>query len=72
MRTSGLVVEEAMPEHTGEYKRFAERLQRNQYASIRDEGDISKKGKVQYGWEKDLQVYTVSLEISITKRMRTA
>lgn len=72
MRTSGLVVEEAMPEHTGEFKRFAERLQRNQYASVRDEGDISKKGKVQYGWEKDLQVYTVSLEISITKRMRTA
>jgi hypothetical protein len=37
-----LVVEEAMPMHTGEFKRFAERLQRNQYASVRDEGDISK------------------------------
>lgn len=72
MRTSGLVVEEAMPEHTGEYKRFAERLQRNQYASVRDEWDISKMWKVQYGYEKDLQVYTVSLEISITKRMRKA
>jgi hypothetical protein len=31
-----------MPMHTGEFKRFAERLQRNQYASVRDEGDISK------------------------------
>lgn len=72
MRTSGLVVEEAMPEHTGEFKRFAERLHRNQYASIRDEGDVSKMWKVQYGYEKDLQVYTVSLEISITKRMRKA
>jgi hypothetical protein len=28
--------------------------------------------KVQYGYEKDLQVYTVSLEVSITKRMRVA
>lgn len=72
MRNSGLVVEEAMPKHTGEFKRFAERLQRNQYASIRDEWDVSKMWKVQYGYEKDLQVYTVSLEISITKRMRTA
>lgn len=72
MRRSGLVVEEAMPHHTGEFKRFAERIQRNQYASVRDEGDISKKAKVQYGYEKDMQVYTVSLEVSITKRMRTA
>ena len=72
MRTSGLVVEEAMPQHTGEFKRFAERIQRNQYASVRDEGDISKMAKVQYGYEKDMQVYTVSLEVSITKRMRVA
>ena len=72
MRTSGLVVEEAMPQHTWEFKRFAERLQRNQYASVRDEWDISKMAKVQYGYEKDLQVYTVSLEVSITKRMRVA
>ena len=72
MRNSGLVVEEVMPKHTGEFRRYAERLQRNQYASVRDEGDISKMWKVQYGYEKDLQVYTVSLEISITKRMREA
>lgn len=72
MRNSGIVVEEAMPQHTGEFKRFAERIQRNQYASVRDEGDISKMAKVQYGYEKDLQVYTVSLEVSITKRMRVA
>lgn len=72
MRKSGLVVEEAMPQHTGEFKRFAERIQRNQYASVRDEWDVSKMAKVQYGYEKDLQVYTVSLEVSITKRMRVA
>ena len=72
MRNSGIVVEEAMPQHTGEFKRFAERIQRNQYASVRDEWDVSKMAKVQYGYEKDLQVYTVSLEVSITKRMRVA
>ena len=72
MRNSWLVVEEAMPHHTGEFKRFAERIQRNQYASVRDEGDVSKMAKVQYGYEKDMQVYTVSLEVSITKRMRVA
>lgn len=72
MRNSGIVVEEAMPMHTGEFKRFAERLHRNQYASTRAEGNTSKQGKVQYGYEKDMQVYTVSLEVSITKRMRVA
>jgi len=72
MKSSGIVVEQALPTNTWEYKRFAERLDRNQYASIRDEWDVSEQAKVQYGYEKDMQVYTVSLEVSITKRMRVA
>ena len=58
--------------HTGEHKRFAERLHRNQYAKERDEGDSSLQAQIQYGYEKDMSVYTTSLEVSITKRMRTA
>lgn len=72
MRNSGIVVEEQMPMHTGEFKRFAERVHRNQYGYVRDEGDSSTQATVQYGYEKDMQVYTVSLEVSITKRMRVA
>jgi hypothetical protein len=58
--------------NTGVFKRFAERIHRNQYASGRDEGAVSKQAKVQYGYEKDMQVSTVSLEVSITKLMRVA
>ena len=72
MRTSGLVVEDPLAQNTGEFKRYAERLHRNQYGFTRDEGDTAQQAKVQYGYEKDLQVHTVSLEVSITKRMRVA
>jgi len=72
MRNSGIVMEEAIPHNTGEFKRFAERLHRNQYAPTRDEGAVSTQATVQYGYEKDMQVYTTSLEVSITKRMRVA
>jgi hypothetical protein len=72
MRSSGIVVEKAMPQHTGDTIRFAERIHRTPYASTRDEWDISSAALVQYWYEKDVQVQTVSLEISITKRMRVA
>jgi len=72
MRNSGIVMEEKMPMHTGEFKRFAERVHRNQYASTRDEGQGTTEATVQYGYEKDMQVYTVALGVSITKRMRVA
>ncbi len=72
MRTSGLVVEDPLEQNTWEFKRYAERLHRNQYGSRRDEGDTAQQARVQYGYEKDLQVHTVALEVSITKRMRVA
>lgn len=72
MRNSGLVMEETIPQQTWEYKRYAERIHRNQYASYRAEWAVSSEALVQYGYEKDLAVYTVSLEVSITKRMRVA
>jgi len=72
MRTSGMVVEDPLEQNTWEFKRYAERLHRNQYGSRRDEGDTAKQATIQYGYEKDLQVHTVALEVSITKRMRVA
>ena len=72
MRKSGFVVETAIPEHTGDTKRFAERIHTSQYAPTRDEWDTSEQSKVQYGYEKDWQVHTISLAVSITKRMRVA
>ncbi len=72
MRDAEFVVSDTMPHGTGDTKRFAERVTRNQYASTRPEGSVSAMAQVQYGWEKDATAYTVSLEISITKRMRDA
>lgn len=72
MRNADFVVKDVQPHGTGDVKRFAERLQRNQYASFRAEGDKSDNARVQYGYEKDLSIYTVALEVSITKRMRDA
>lgn len=72
LKNSKIVVKDTMPHGTGEYKRFAERIDRTLYGSRRAEGDDSAQAKVQYGYEKDMRLYTTSLEISITKRMRDA
>jgi len=72
MRKSGIVIDDTIPMNTGVYKRFAERIHRDQYATTRAEGDRSAQGKVQYGYEKDMVVSTVTKEISITKLMRIA
>lgn len=72
MKNSGIVIDDTIPQNTWLFKRFAERLHRNQYAYNRDEGDIATQGKVQYGYEKDMQISVIALEISITKLMRVA
>jgi hypothetical protein len=72
MLTSGMVVKDPMAMNTGEFKRYAERLHIDQYATTRDEGDTSNQATVVYGYEKDLQIRTISKEISITERMRSA
>ena len=72
MRKSGLVVENPLPLHTGDTRRFGERLNMTQYASKRDEGSDSAYALVQYGYEKDLTIYTISLAVAITERMRSA
>ena len=72
MRNSGIVIDDTIPMNTGVFKRFAERIHRDQYASSRAEGDRAAQGKVQYGYEKDMQVSTIAKEISITKLMRIA
>ena len=72
MRNSGIVVEEGMGQNEGEHKRFAERIDIDQYAKERDEWDVATQALVQYGYEKDGSVYTIAKEVSITKRMRVA
>lgn len=72
MKNSGIVIDDTLAMKTWVYKRFAERIHRDQYASARPEWDIARMGKVQYGYEKDATVTTVAKEISITKLMRIA
>ena len=72
MKNSGVVITEVMPMNSGDSKRFAERITTDQYASVREEGAVADAGSVQYGYEKDAQVYTIATTRSITKRMRVA
>lgn len=70
MRNSPFVVTDVLPKNSGDTRRYAEMIARTPYASIRDEGDTAQSALVQYGYEKDAQVYTVSLSVAITKHMR--
>jgi len=70
MRTSWLVREQAIPEWTGQFRRFAEFPDRSLYAKIKDEGNAAQKAKIQYWYEKDLQVVRKGIDISITIEMR--
>ena len=70
MRNAPFVKVEKIASNTGLYKRFGERLHRSEYGSFRAEGDQSKVARVQYGYEKDLAVSTISSSISITQLMR--
>lgn len=72
MKNSGVVILDSIPMNSGDSKRFAERITTDQYASVREEGAVADAGAVQYGYEKDAQVYTIAKTISITKRMRVA
>lgn len=72
MYNADFVVKDPIQHGTGDSRILAERVHTNNYASIRDEGASSATGSIQYGYEKALTAYTVSLEISITKRMRDA
>lgn len=72
MRNSWIVIEKPLEMHSGEWRRFAERLHRSQYTKTRDEWDTASAAEVQYWYEKDMQVKTESRSISITKRMRVA
>lgn len=70
MRNSSFVISDVLPHGTGDTRRYAQRIHRTQYAGIRGEWASSVQAQNQYGYEKDLQVYTISLETSITKHMR--
>lgn len=72
MKNSGFVNVHSMPMHTGDSKRFAERIDTSQYAGVRDEGEDASQGVIQYGYEKDATVYTIAQVRSITKLMRDA
>ncbi len=72
LKNSSIVVKEPMGYNQGVFKRFAERVTADTYSSKRAEGADSKVAKVQYGYEKDLQIQTRTKQISITKLMRDA
>lgn len=72
IRNAPFLIEETMQQGTGLYKRYAERIHVNEYALRRDEWAPASAATTQYGYEKDLSVATVALEVSITELMRLA
>jgi len=70
MRNASFVIKDVIPHGTGDTRRYAEDIDADQYAGVRDEGGVSRQAKIQYGYEKDAQTYTISQERSITKHMR--
>lgn len=71
-RDSGLVRVEKMPENTGLFRRLYENLVTDTYAYAKPEGAPARAARVQYGYEKDLQVTRYGLDVSITREMRIA
>jgi hypothetical protein len=70
MRNAPFVISNPIPHGTGDTRRYAEDIDADQYAGVRDEGGPAKQAKIQYGYEKDLQTYTIAQDRSITKHMR--
>ena len=70
MRKSPFVITDTIPHGTWDTRRYAEDIDADQYAGVRDEGWVARQAKVQYGYEKDSQLYTIAQERSIAKVMR--
>ncbi len=70
LRKSGIVNEMAVPEGTGQFRRFAELPDRNLYAANKDEGAPADQARIQYGYEKDMQIKRVGLDVGITVEER--
>jgi len=70
VRASGLVVVEAIPEATGKYKRFSEMPDRSLYAKDKAEGAPGAQAKVQMGYDKEMAISRVALDIAITVEER--
>lgn len=69
-RNSGLYKEVPIPMNTGNTRKFSE-IDLEEYASRKQEGDQSARGRVQQGYSKEGTLYRVSLQIGITYEMRT-
>lgn len=69
-RQSGLFVEEAIPQNTGNLRDYNE-ADRNEYAKKKDQGDQAKRGKATVGYNKTMSAYRVAEDIGITYEMRT-
>lgn len=70
LKESNIVLTTMMPQNSGAFTRYAEAIDLNELASSRPEGDQSRQARVQYGYEKDLEVNYISLDLGVTKKMR--
>ena len=72
MKTSGLVKVKNRAHNTGVFDRLVQQPVIDQYASYRPEGSAAVEAAPQYGYEKDLQIKSFALKMSITKMERIA
>ena len=69
IRNSGLFVEEAIPENSGETRDYTE-IDLELYASNKGQGNQAARGRVQLGYNKLVSVKRVAKDIGITYEMR--
>ncbi len=69
IRGSGLFVEEAIPENSGDIRDFTE-IDLNLYAKNKPQGNQAARAKVQLGYNKTVTVKRVASDIGITYEMR--
>lgn len=69
-RTSGLFVEETIPQNSGNTRDYTE-IDTNEYAKKKAQGDQAKRSKVQQGYNITMTAYRVAEDIGITYEMRT-
>lgn len=70
LRKSGIINEMAIPEGTGQFRRYAELPDRNLYAYNKAEGAAARQAAIQYGYEKDMQIKRIWLDVGITVEER--
>lgn len=69
-RSSGLFVEDPVPQNSGNTRQYSE-IDLEEYAKVKGQSDQAARAKVQQGYNKTLTLYRVAVDIGISYEMRS-